>query len=161
MWSPTKLNFPFYMFLWFTMIFQRFNQNKHKRKGEKPLPPQPKTAQGGFVNGFTSLRRLNRQFYCLVRKTRFGSKLRETTRTSSFRQLRKLMGQVKLKRRKVRLGLRGYRDWNWFWIWIWVWTQFPHKNHRGTCKNAKFAWVSSVYFVNLNYNCTNSYRSKF
>ena len=48
--------------LWFIVIFQRSSQNKNKRKGEKPLPSQPQTAEGGYVNGFMSLRRLNGQF---------------------------------------------------------------------------------------------------
>jgi hypothetical protein len=36
MWIPTKLDFLFYDFLQFTIIFQRFSQNKYKRKKEKP-----------------------------------------------------------------------------------------------------------------------------
>jgi hypothetical protein len=37
MWSPTKLNFLFYDLFWFTIIFQRLIENKHKRKRGKPL----------------------------------------------------------------------------------------------------------------------------
>jgi len=59
------------------MIFQRFNQNKNKRKIEKPLPPHPQTAQGGYVNGFVSMRRLNGRFCGPGSKIIFGSKLRE------------------------------------------------------------------------------------
>ena len=65
------------------MIFQRSSQNKNKRKGEKPLPPQPQTAQGGYVNGFMSLRRLNGRFRCPERKKRFSLKLREAKKTFS------------------------------------------------------------------------------
>ena len=43
-------------------------------KIEKPLPPHPKTAQGGYVNGFVSLRRPNRRFCGSGRKSKFGSK---------------------------------------------------------------------------------------
>ena len=40
-----------------------FSQNKkNKRKIEKPLPPHPQTAQGGYVNGFVNLRRLDGRF---------------------------------------------------------------------------------------------------
>ena len=58
------------------MIFQKFSQNK-KRKGEKPMPPHSQTAQRGYMNVFLSLRRLDGQFCCSRRKSRFGPKLRE------------------------------------------------------------------------------------
>ena len=57
------------------MIFQRFNQNKNKRKIEKPLPPHPQTAQGGYVNGFVSMRRLDGRFYCPKRKKQIRPKI--------------------------------------------------------------------------------------
>ena len=66
--------------LWF---FKDLVKIKNKRKIEKPLPPHPKTAQGGYLNGFVSLRRLNGRFYCPGRKSGFGSKLRKVKRTFS------------------------------------------------------------------------------
>jgi len=56
--------------------FERFSQNKNK-KGDKLLPPQPQIAQVGYGNGFMSLKRLDRRFYCRGRKYIFGPKLRE------------------------------------------------------------------------------------
>ena len=66
------------------MIFQRSNQNKNKRKGEKVLPPQPQTTQGAYVNGFMSLSRQNKRFHCLGNKSRFSLKLREAKMTFSL-----------------------------------------------------------------------------
>ena len=65
------------------MIFKDLVKIKNKRKIKKPLPPHPKTAQGGYLNGFVSPRRLNGWFYCPERKNRFGSKLREVKKTFS------------------------------------------------------------------------------
>ena len=45
--------------LWF---FKNLVKIKNKRKIEKPLPPHPQTAQGGYVNGFVSPRRLDKRF---------------------------------------------------------------------------------------------------
>ena len=53
-------------------------------KIEKPLPPHPKTAQGGYVNDFVSLRRLNGRFCGPEKKSKFGSRLRELKMTFSF-----------------------------------------------------------------------------
>ena len=63
------------------MIFQRFNQNKHKRNGEKMLSHQPQTAQGGYVNGFISLRSLDGWFHCPGRKSIFGLNKDENRQT--------------------------------------------------------------------------------
>ena len=60
--------------LWF---FKDLIKIKNKRKIEKPLPPHYQTAQGGYLNGFVSLRRLNGRFRDPGRKSRFSSKLRE------------------------------------------------------------------------------------
>jgi len=62
MWSPIKFDFLFYDFFLFTMIFQRFIQNKHKRKIGKPLG---KTTQGGHMSNFMSSRRQNIRFSSL------------------------------------------------------------------------------------------------
>ena len=66
--------------LWF---FKDLVKIKNKRKIEKPLPPHPQTAQGGYVNGFVSPRRLDGQFCGPERKSRFGSKLREVKKNFS------------------------------------------------------------------------------
>jgi hypothetical protein len=66
------------------VIFKDLVEIKNKIKIEKPLPPHPKTAQRGYVNGFVSLRRMNGRFCGPGRKSRFGSKLRKPKRTFSF-----------------------------------------------------------------------------
>ena len=48
------------------------------------LPRHPQTAQGGYVNGFVSLRRLKGWFCSPLRKSRFGSKLRAAKKTFSY-----------------------------------------------------------------------------
>jgi len=58
------------------MIFKDLVKIENK-KIEKPLAPHPQTTQGGYVNGFVSMRRLDGRFYGPGRKDRFGSKLRE------------------------------------------------------------------------------------
>ena len=59
MWSPIKFDFLFYDFFLFTMIFQRFIQNKHKTKLGKPLENPPREVicpvsrvRGGKLSGF-------------------------------------------------------------------------------------------------------------
>jgi hypothetical protein len=37
MWSPKKIDFPFYDFCMIYYNFSKFIQNKHKRKGGNPL----------------------------------------------------------------------------------------------------------------------------
>ena len=49
-------------------FFKDLVKIKNKRKIEKPLAPHPQTGQGGYLNGFVSLRRLNGQFYGSERK---------------------------------------------------------------------------------------------
>ena len=51
------------------------------------LPPQPQIAQVGYMNGFMSLKRLDRQFYCPGRKYIFGPKLRERQKWFFFKKL--------------------------------------------------------------------------
>ena len=77
----TLLWFFFCDLLWF---FKDLVKIKNKRKGEKPLSRHPQTAQGGYVNGFVSPKRLDVRFYCPRRKSKFGSKLRKAKRTFSF-----------------------------------------------------------------------------
>ena len=48
------------------------------------MPTQPKTAKGGHVNGFTSLRSLDGRLHCSGRKNKFVPKLRVMKRTFSF-----------------------------------------------------------------------------
>ena len=63
------------------MIFQRFSQNKYKRKKENRCHVTLKPLKGGRANGFGSSKSLNNQFYGLGRKNKFGLKLRETKMT--------------------------------------------------------------------------------
>ena len=63
------------------MIFQRFNQNKYKRKRENRCYVTLKPLKGGHTNGFGSSRSLNNRFCDLRRKNKFGTKLREAERT--------------------------------------------------------------------------------
>ena len=70
--------------LWFFKDLVKIIKIKNKRKIEKPLPPHPQTAQGGYLNGFVSLRRLDGRFCSLERKSKFGSKLNETKMTFSL-----------------------------------------------------------------------------
>ena len=65
--------------LWFLKDLVKIKNKKR----EKLLPPHPQTAQGGYENGFVSLRRLDGWFCCPGRKCRFGLKLRETEMTFS------------------------------------------------------------------------------
>ena len=76
-------NWIFYFMIFF-VIFQRFSQNKKIKKIEKLLPPHPQTTQGGYLNGFVSLGRLDGRFCSLERKSKFGSKLKETKITFSL-----------------------------------------------------------------------------
>ena len=82
MWSSIKLDFSLLWFfcdlLWF---FKDLVKIKKKRKIEKPIPSHPQTAQGGYVNGFVSMRRLDGRFCGSERKSRFDSKLRESKKT--------------------------------------------------------------------------------
>ena len=81
--------------LWF---FKDLVKIKNKRKIEKPLPPHPQTAQGGYLNGFVSLRRLDGRFCGPERKSRFSSKLREAKRTFfPIRKASPLMIQAGIK----------------------------------------------------------------
>ena len=48
------------------------------------MPPQPQTAQGGYMNGFVSLKRLDGRFCGLRRKSRFSSKLRKSKELFPF-----------------------------------------------------------------------------
>jgi hypothetical protein len=59
------------------LFFKKLVKIKIKEKGEKLLSPQFETAQGGYVNGFMSLWRLDEQFHYPWRKIRFDPKLRE------------------------------------------------------------------------------------
>src|SRR6185312_6559582 len=65
------------------MIFQRFSQNKYKRKRENRCHVTLKPLKGGRTNDFGSSRSLNNRFCGLGRKNRFGPKLREAVRTFS------------------------------------------------------------------------------
>ena len=62
------------------MIFQRFSQNKYKRKRENRCHVTLKPLKGGRANGFGSLRSLNNWFCGIGRKNEFGPKLREAGR---------------------------------------------------------------------------------
>ena len=66
------------------MIFQRFSQNKYKRKRKNCCHVTLKPLKGGRTNGLGSSRSLNNQFCGLLRKSGFGPKLRETEMTFSF-----------------------------------------------------------------------------
>ena len=68
------------IFVWFTMSFQKFNQNKYKRKGGKLLE---ETSQGGDISGIVSSRSPNRRFYYLGWKIGLVSKSMEVERTFS------------------------------------------------------------------------------
>ena len=59
------------------MIFQKFSQNKYKRKRENRCPVTLKLLKRGRANGFGSSRSLNNQFCGLERKNEFDPKLRE------------------------------------------------------------------------------------
>ena len=48
------------------------------------MPTQPKTAHGGHVNGFTSLRSLDGRLHCSGRENKFVPNLRVMKRTFSF-----------------------------------------------------------------------------
>ena len=65
------------------MTFQRFSQNKYKRKRENRCHVTLKPLKGGRANGFGSSRSLNNRFCGLGRKSEFGLKLREAERTFS------------------------------------------------------------------------------
>ena len=54
------------------MIFQRFNQNKYKRKRENRCHVALKPLKGGRANCFESSKSLNNQFCGLERKNEFG-----------------------------------------------------------------------------------------
>ena len=66
------------------MIFQRFSQNKYKRKRENRCHVTLKPLKGGRVNGFGSSMSLNNRFCGLGRKNEFGPKLREAEMTLSY-----------------------------------------------------------------------------
>ena len=68
------------------MIFQRFSQNKYKKR-ENRCYVTPKPLKGGRANGFGSSRSLNNRFCGLGRKNEFGPKLRETEMTFPFQEL--------------------------------------------------------------------------
>ena len=77
------------------MIFQKFSQNKYKRKKENRCHITLKPLKGGRANGFKNSRSLNNRFYGLWRKSGFGPKLRESEKTFSFFEDRKLLvGQI-------------------------------------------------------------------
>ena len=63
------------------MIFQRFSQNKYKRKRENRYHVTLKPLKAGRANGFGSSRSLNNWFCGLGKKNEFGPKLRETEMT--------------------------------------------------------------------------------
>ena len=63
------------------MIFQRFSQNKYKRKRENRCHVTLKPLKGGRTNSFGSSSSLNNRFCGLGRKNGFGPKLREAERT--------------------------------------------------------------------------------
>ena len=83
-----KFNKTGFFILWFfcdlLWFFKDLVKIKNKIKIEKPLPPHSKTAQGGYINGFVSLRRLNGRFCGPEKKSKFCSKLRELKMTFSF-----------------------------------------------------------------------------
>ena len=63
-----KIGFSFlYFFCDLLCFFKDLVKIKKKRKREKPLPRHPQTAQGDYVNGFVSQRRLDGRFCCLGR----------------------------------------------------------------------------------------------
>ena len=64
------------------MIFQRFSQNKYKKK-ENRCHVTLKPLKGGRTNGFGSSRSLNNRFCGLKSKSGFGPKLREAEMTFS------------------------------------------------------------------------------
>ena len=66
------------------MIFQRFSQNKYKRKRENRCHVTLKPLKGGRANGFGSSRSLNNRG--LGRKNEFGPKLREAKMTFSIKK---------------------------------------------------------------------------
>ena len=66
------------------MIFQRFNQNKYKRKRENHYHVTLKPLKVGRANGFGSSRSLNNRFCGLGSKNEFGPKLREAEMTFFF-----------------------------------------------------------------------------
>ena len=66
------------------MIFQRFSQNKYKRKRENRCHVTLKPLKGSRANSFGSLKSLNNRFCGLGRKNGFGPKLREAEITFSF-----------------------------------------------------------------------------
>ena len=66
------------------MIFQRFSQNKYKKRKNR-CHVTLKPLKGGRTNGFESLRSLNNRFCDLGRKNGFGLKLREAKMTFSER----------------------------------------------------------------------------
>ena len=53
------------------MIFQKFSQNKYKRKRENHCHVTLKPLKGGCANGFGSSRSLNNRFCGLERKKSF------------------------------------------------------------------------------------------
>ena len=53
-WSSIKSNLPFYDFFVIYCNFSKILSKINKRKEEKPLPLQPHTTQGGYVNDFIS-----------------------------------------------------------------------------------------------------------
>ena len=63
------------------MIFQRFSQNKYKRKRETRCHVTLKPLKGDGANGFGSSRSLNNRFCGLGRKNEFGPKSREAEMT--------------------------------------------------------------------------------
>ena len=67
------------------MIFQRFNQNKYKRK-KNHCHVTLKPLKGGRANCFESSKSLNNQFCGLERKNEFGPKLREAERIFSAKK---------------------------------------------------------------------------
>ena len=69
------------------MIFQRFNQNKYKRKKENRCHVILKPLKGGRANGFGGSRSLNNRFCGLWRKNEFGPKLREAEMTFFLNQI--------------------------------------------------------------------------
>jgi len=72
------LDFPFYDFFCDLLcFFKDLVKIKNKRKGEKPLSRHPQTAQGGYMNSFVSLRRLDPQFCDSRRKKQIRPKVEE------------------------------------------------------------------------------------
>ena len=89
------------------MIFQRFCQNKYKRKRENRCHVTLKPLKGGRANGFRSSKSLNNRFCGLGRKNEFCSKLREAERTFSFFFLTSqspniLLAKVQVTKKKVQ-----------------------------------------------------------